>query len=102
MYIYRPAYGHLDFLVYVYYHTFFIPAGDVDSSVVQVVFTPTSGMTLPCPIPLVDDSIVEDDETFQLSLSLANPAQGSISTSTTQPGVATATIIDDGKCNSEN
>ena len=50
-----------------------------------------------CPLPLVDDQIVEDLETFQLSLSLANSDEGSLSTSTAQPSVATATIIDDGK-----
>ena len=74
----------------------------VDFSTAADSLSFTSGVSnLPCQIPLMDDLIIEDDETFQLSLSLANTAQGSLSTTVANPSVATATIIDDGKCNSE-
>ena len=71
-------------------------AGDFNDVFVPLAFT-TGISSLPCPIPLIDDSIIEDPETFQISLSLVNPADGSLSTSADQPSVATATITDNGK-----
>ena len=71
-------------------------ADDFDGAVISLEFI-TGISSLPCPILLVDDQIIEDTETFQLSLSLDIPAEGSLSASAFQPSVATATIIDDGK-----
>ena len=71
-------------------------AGDFNGAAIFLTFS-SGRSSLPCPIPLVDDQIIEDLETFQLSLLLANLDEGSLSTSTSQPSVATATITDDGK-----
>ena len=71
-------------------------ADDFNGAVITLTFA--SGISsLPCPIPLVNDQIIEDLETFQLSLSFINSADGSLSVSTSQPSVVTATITDDGK-----
>ena len=72
-------------------------ADDFNSDVIPLTF---ANIVAPqsCEITLVDDLLIENPETFQLSLSLADPNQGSLSTSAAQPNMATATIIDDGKC----
>ena len=73
-----------------------IVAVDFSTAIDSVSFT--SGVSIQtCQIPLVDDLIIENDETFQLSLSLANAAQGSLSTAAANPRVVTVTINDDGK-----
>ena len=71
-------------------------AADFNSDVIPLNFN-TSVTSLPCPITLVDDSMVENPEAFQLSLSLVNATDGSLSTSAAQPSVATVIITDDGK-----
>jgi hypothetical protein len=66
---------------------------DFTASHVPVTFSlgETSGT---CIIPITDDSIIEDTETFELSLLLADETQGRISPTN---GTAIATIINDSK-----
>ena len=89
-------------LVVAIYSTLCLIAA-ADFSAVTDMLPFTSGISsLPCEIPLTEDPIIENDETFQLSLSV-NAAQGSLSTTAANPSIATATIIDDGKgSNSES
>ena len=74
----------------------FSATDDFNGVFVSLAFT-AGVSSLMCLIPLVDDSIIEDPEIFQISLSLVNLADGSLSTSSVQPSVATATIIDNCK-----
>ena len=88
----------ISLVVAIYSTLCLIAAADFSTVTDLLTFTPGIS-SLPCEIPLVDDLIIENDETFQLSLSVS-AAQASLSTTAANPSIATATIIDDGKCNS--
>ena len=74
-------------------------ADDFNANATPLTFT-NSVTSRPCSILLMDDLIIENPETFLLSLSLVNPADSALSASAAQPSVATVTITDDGKCKS--
>ena len=76
-------------------------AGDFNGGAIPLTFD-ISVASQPCPILLFDDLIIENQETFLLSLSLADPEEGTLSTSPVEPSLAMATITDDSKCSNEN
>ena len=82
-------------------HTINGPAaagGDFIGTTCMVTFAVGSGpgatATPSCPITLIGDLVVEQDETFSLSATITNN-NGQSASFTTGGNVATATIVDD-------